>query len=267
MNRKAIFWTVITLISLLVVLPASAYSKENKPSSNDEYSLPSHVLTISKENNYNNSTEDQEIVEPSKETKNFIEDLDIPVENPDLIKMINESSVNPTPFSIGYRGMIYLGRWAINYKSTKTTVNWEYQKINTNEHNNFGGEGPQKMHYVQKEEKSITGALVNKIASPDDVKKMILLHASNETKLPLSYRTIIGKDTQKDNEYSVPMNKYAMLTAYVPAVIDKGQITFGDVYIQLKGNKKRIVVKNITKQGIGAWIPIQDHLAFSFTLK
>nr|WP_323368649.1 YfkD family protein [Radiobacillus deserti] len=28
-----------------------------------------------------------------------------------------------------------------------------------------------------------------------------------------------------------------------------------------------MVVKNVTKQGIGAWIPIQDHLSFSFNLK
>lgn len=266
MNRKLLIWTVITtFVSVMVIFPSSSYSKEKTSSPND-FTVPNHVLTISKENTYNNSSEDQEIVEPSKATKAFIEELDIPVENPDLIKMLNESSVKPTPFSIGYRGMIYLGRWAINYKSSDTTVNWEYQKINTNEQNNLGGKTPQKMHYVQKEQRKITGALINKIASPEDVKKMILLDAVKETKLPLSYETIIGKDTQKDNEYTVPVNKFGTLSAYVPAVIDKGQVTFGDVYIQLKGSKKSIEIKNVTKQGIGAWIPIQDHLAFSFTV-
>ncbi|WP_404451437.1 YfkD family protein [Virgibacillus necropolis] len=266
MNRKAIIWTVITtIISVMLIFPTSSSGKDKTPSPND-FAVPNHVLTITKENTYSNSSEDQEIVEPSKDTKAFIEELDIPVENPDLIKMLNETSVDPTPFSIGYRGMIYLGRWAINYKSKDTTVNWEYQKVNTNEQNNLGGTNPQKMHYVQKEQKGVTGALVNKIASPDDVKKMILLDATKETNLPLSYQTVIGKDTQKDNDYTVPVNKFGTLTAYVPAVIDKGQVTFGDVYIQLKGSKKSIEIKNVTKQGIGAWIPIQDHLAFSFTL-
>lgn len=32
----------------------------------------------------------------------------------------------------------------------------------------------------------------------------------------------------------------------------------------LKGSKKTLVVKNITSQGIGAWIPIQDHVSFGF---
>lgn len=266
MNSKPIIWAMVTIISVMLIYPTSSYSKEKAPSSKD-YTVPNHVLTISKENTYSNSSEDQEIVEPSKATKAFIEELDTPIENPDLIKMLNETSVNPTMFSIGYRGMIYLGRWAINYKSKDTTVNWEYQKVNVNEQNNLGGTSPQKMNYVQKEQKEITGALVNKIASPDDVKKMILLDASKETDLPLSYQTVIGRDTQKDNGYTVPVNKSGTLTAYVPAVIDKGQVTFGDVYIKLKGNKKSIEIKNVTKQGIGAWIPIQDHVAFSFTLK
>ncbi|ASK61078.1 hypothetical protein CFK37_02130 [Virgibacillus phasianinus] len=266
MNKKPLIWAVFIIFCMVLVFPVSGYSKEKK-SQQDEFAVPNHVLTITKENTYSNSAEDQEIVEPSKATKAFIEELDIPVENPDLIKMLNETSVKPSPFSIGYRGMIYLGRWALNYKSTNTTVNWEYQKINTNEQNNLGGESPQKMHYIQKEQREITGALVNKIASPEDVKKMILLDAAKETKLPLSYQTIIGKDTQKENNYTIPVNKYGTLTAYVPAVIDKGQVTFGDIYIQLKGNNKSIQVKNVTKQGIGAWIPIQDHLAFSFTLQ
>lgn len=266
MNSKPIFWTLIgIIISAMLIYPTASFSKEKAPSKK-EFSVPNHVLTISKENTYSNSSEDQEIVEPSKATKEFIKGLDNPIENPELIKMLNETSVDPTMFSIGYRGMIYLGRWAMNYKSSDTTVNWEYQKVNVNEQNNLGGNNPQKMNYEQKEQKKITGALVNKIASPEDVKKMILLSASKKTDLPLSYQTIIGKDTQKDNKYTVPVNKFGVLTTYVPAVIDKGQVTFGDVYIKLKGNKKSIEIKNVTKQGIGAWIPIQDHIAFSFTL-
>ena len=45
------------------------------------------------------------------------------------------------------------------------------------------------------------------------------------------------------------------------------QVTIGEVFIKLKGSNKKIVVKNVTKQGIGGWIPIQDHVSFSFQLK
>lgn len=41
----------------------------------------------------------------------------------------------------------------------------------------------------------------------------------------------------------------------------------GEVYIKLKGSNKTLVVKNVEKQGIGAWIPIQDYVSFSFQLK
>lgn len=229
--------------------------------------IPSHVLDISKENTYPNSTEDQEVVEPSDLTKKLIEEVEIPIENPDLIKMMNETSLKPSPVAVGYRGMIYMGRWPLNYKSDETNINWEYQPINKNELNNLGGDTDQEMNYVQQDEKEIKGALTNKISNPDDVKKMILLKTKNKTELPLSYSTVIGQNTKKDNSYGVPVKKNGKLQAYAPAVNEKGQVTFGEVYIKLKGSKKSIVVKNVTKQGIGAWIPVQDHVSFSFQLK
>jgi hypothetical protein len=36
------------------------------------------------------------------------------------------------------------------------------------------------------------------------------------------------------------------------------------VYLVIKGTKRTIVVKNVTSQGIGAWIPVQDHLSFTY---
>ncbi|WP_407058305.1 YfkD family protein [Tigheibacillus jepli] len=226
------------------------------------------MLDISKENTYPNATEDQEVIEPSEFTKELLDGLDkIPIENPDLIKMLNETTLKPSPIAIGYRGMIFLGRWPLNYKSDETNVNWQYQKVNTNELNNLGGDTTQKLSYSQQSDKEIKGALTNKITNPDDVKKMMLLKAKKKTNLPLSYKAMVGKGTKKDQSYNIPVKKFGYLNAYAPAVNEKGQVTFGEVYIQLKGKNKKIVVKNVTKQGIGAWIPIQDHIAFSFTLK
>ncbi|MEC5424165.1 YfkD family protein [Virgibacillus sp. C22-A2] len=264
MNRNRYY--LIVLFVCIILLPASSFGEEKeKPKS--EYEIPSHVLNISKENTFPNSTEDQEIVEPSELTKELINDLEVPVENPDLIKMLNETTLKPSPLAIGYRGMVYVGRWALNYSSLDTTINWEFQPINMNELNNQGGDNSQKMNYVQQEEKEVKGALTNKITNPADIKKMMLLKSKEKTKLPLSYQTVIGHNTKKDNSYNVPVQKYATLQAYAPAVNEKGQVTFGEVYIELRGSKKSIVLKNVTKQGIGAWIPIQDHISFSFQLK
>ncbi len=264
--KKRTYITALILFVFVFLLPFNSLGKEEKDSEN-EYEVPSHVLNISKENTFPNSTEDQEVVESSGLTEELIGELDIPIENPDLIKMLNETSIKPSPIAFGYRGMVYLGRWPLNYKSDETNINWEYQKINTNELNNIGGESNQEMHYTQKEKEEIKGALTNKITDPDDIKKMMLLKSKESTKLPLSYSTVIGKGTKKENSYNVPAKKYGHLQAYAPAINEKGQVTFGEVYFRLKGSNKSLVIKNVTKQGIGAWIPIQDHVSFSFQLR
>ncbi|HLR04067.1 MAG TPA: YfkD family protein [Virgibacillus sp.] len=264
-----IYCIALIAFFLVFIFPLSSLAKEKKKDDEqqDDFEVPSHVLSISKENTFPNSTEDQEIVEPSKTTKKLIEGADTKIQNPELIKMLNESSIKPSPIGFGYRGMVYLGRWPLHYKSLETTVNWEYQTVNTNEINNVGGDDAKQMSYLQEEEKEVTGALTNKIKNPGNIRKMMLLTAKDKTKLPLSYQTVIGKDTKKENTYDVPIKKVGELKAYMPAVNEKGQVVFGDVYFELKGTKKSIEIKNVTKQGIGAWIPVQDHVSFSFQLK
>ncbi|SFB16550.1 YfkD-like protein [Lentibacillus halodurans] len=263
MNKR---YYIIVLMALVLLFPDSGLAEE-KEESKKEFEVPSHVLNISKENTYPNSTEDQEVVEPSELTEELIEGVEVPIENPDLIKMLNETSIKPSPIAFGYRGMVYVGRWPLNYQSDETNINWEYQTINTNELNNIGGDSEQKMQYNQQEKREVKGALTNKISNPDDVKKMMLLKAKDKIELPLAYTTVIGQNTKKENSYSVPAKKYGELQAYAPAVNERGQVTFGEVYFQLKGYDKSIVIKNVTKQGIGAWIPVQDHVSFSFQLK
>lgn len=266
MNKMKKYHIVIIAIVCTLIVPMNVLGKENKHNE-DDYEIPDHVLNISKENTFPNATEDQAVVEPSKLTKSLIDTVDVPIENPELIKMLNETSLKPSPIGIGYRGMVYLGRWALNYESQATAINWEYQQVNMNELNNIGGTSNKTLQYNQQQQKEVKGALTNKISSPDDIKKMMLLHAQEKTKLPLAYQSVVGQRTKKDNVYNIPVEKQGTLQVYAPAVNEKGQVTFGEVYIQLKGTKKTFVIKNVTKQGIGAWIPIQDHLSFSFHLK
>src|SRR5699024_11066347 len=91
MKKAKLFFMMFIVFTLLFLVPLSTLSKE-KEKDKDKFEVPSHVLTISKENTYPNSTEDQEVVEPSKLTKELIEDVDVPIENPELIKMLNETS-------------------------------------------------------------------------------------------------------------------------------------------------------------------------------
>ncbi|KGX88164.1 YfkD famly protein [Pontibacillus litoralis] len=258
----------IAFITVFVAstIPGISYAEQEKKPK-DESAIPSHVLNISKENTYPNSTQDQMTLKPSELTQELLEGSEEEINNPRLMKMLNETTLNPSPIAIGYRGMIYMGHWPLNYETKETSVNWQYQKINENRLNNQGGDESKKLTYKQEDEKHIKGGLTTKISDAQDIKKMMLLKAQENTDLPLAFHTVVGKDTKKDNSYGIPPKKIGTLQAYAPAVNEKGMVTFGEVYMQLKGSSKKVVVKNVTKQGIGAWIPIQDHVSYSFKVQ
>lgn len=269
MNKRSgnYILAILLFVSSFYLTIHQVDAKENKAEKKDEFALPNYVMTIAKENTYPNRSTNEEIIEPSDLTKTLNENLNIAIDNPELIKLLNETSLNPSPIAVGYRGNIYLGRWPLNYKSEDTSVNWTYQFVNENELNNVSGDVSQELRYNQTEEREIKGALTNKVDQSEQIKKMILRKAQEKTNLPLSFKTVIGENTKKENYYNVPVDKIGYLHAHAPALNEKGQITYGEVYIRLKGSQKSIVIKNVTKQGIGAWIPIQDHLSFSFKLK
>lgn len=226
--------------------------------------IPDSVLNITKENTYPNPTQDLPTLQPSELTEELIASSKVKIENPDLIRMLNETNVNSTPFAFGYRAVIYLGQWPLNYESTETAPNWEYQKINTNYYDNRGGKANYQIHYVQEAQKVVRGGLTAKIPEAEDVKKMMLVKAAEKTGLPLVFETVVGAGTKKDHVYNIPPKRLGYLLGYAPAVNEKGKVTYGEVYLMLKGNKKLIVVKNVTSQGIGAWIPLQDFVTFGF---
>ncbi|MFC0522114.1 YfkD family protein [Pontibacillus salicampi] len=251
----------------LSIFPVLAQAEDTTKEKEQKGKVPSHVLNISKENTYPNSTQDQTILEPSELTRELLEGSEEEIQNPRLMKMLNETSLKPSPLAIGYRGLVYMGHWPLNYETKETSINWQYQKINQNQLNNHGGEQVQKMKYNQEEEKHIKGGLTTKTSDAEEIKKMMLLKAQENTDLPLAFHTVVGKGTKKDNSYGIPPKKIGTLEAYAPAVNEKGTVTFGEVYLELRGSKKTIVVKNVTKQGIGAWIPIQDHVSYTFRLQ
>ncbi len=257
MGKKLVVFIMITLMASLAS-PASAEKATQKKL------IPEGVMNITKENTYPNPNQDEPLLQPSDLATKLIKSSRIKIENPNLIRMLNETSISTTPFALGYKAIIYLGQWPLNYESAETSPNWEYQRINTNYYDNRGGEKPYQIHYVQEAQKVIKGGLTAKIPNADEVKKMMLIKAAGKTNLPLAFETVIGLGTKKDQIYNIPRKRLGYLYAYAPAINEKGKITYGEVYLVLKGNKKTLVIKNVTSQGIGAWIPIQDYVSFSF---
>jgi|SRR5690625_168988 len=262
--KRLIFLMLVTFICTLI--PSYSFAAEKEETEN-EFSLPKNVFSLTKENTHKNTLEDESSIEPSDLTKELIDDTSVKITNQNMIKMLNETSLKPSPISFGYRGMIYLGRWALNYESKETTVNWEYQQVNTNELNNIGGNHEELLQYVQQGDKEVNGVLTSKIAKPDDVRQMMLTAVKQATDLPVTFQTKVGNNTKKSNKYNVPVKKHGFLHAYVPAVHEKGNITFGEVYVQLKGSKKSLLIKNVTKQTIGAWMPLHDHVSIHVQLQ
>ncbi|MRG87454.1 YfkD famly protein [Salinibacillus xinjiangensis] len=265
--KKYIFAVISTVLIAAMVFPSALLAKEVKNEEESPNKIPSHVLNISKENTYPNSKKDQTHLEPNELAKELIDSAKVKIENPEFIKMLNESTLKPSKIAFGYRGEIYLGHWPLQYKSDESSVNWEYQEINTNVLNNLGGKEKKTLNYVQEKEKRVKGGLTSKTNRAEDVKKMILLKAQSDSDLPLSFETVIGTGTKKDQTYGVPSKNVGYLHAYAPALNEKGVVTYGEVYLVLKGSKKKLEVRNVTKQGIGAWLPVQDHISFSFQLK
>ncbi|KEK24328.1 YfkD famly protein [Bacillus gaemokensis] len=248
-----------TMVSFIILFPCSSSAKTTI-----NVKIPSSVLNISKDNTYPNESQDLPRLQPSELAKKLLKTSTIRIENPDLIRMFNETSISNAPLAVGYRAKIYLGQWPLNYESTDTTINWEYKQVNRNAHDNRGVESLYPIRYKQESQRTIEGNLTAYIKDAEDVKKMMLLKALEKVQLPLSFKTTIGYGTSQERVYNVSPKQLGYLYAYTPAVNEKGKVTFGEVYLVLKGNQKRLVIKNITSQGIGAAIPIQDYLSFKF---
>lgn len=258
------FLFIMLYSGLLVFAEKEKNGEKQAEQQKQTVQIPNSVITITKENTYPNPTQNLPKLQPSDFTAELLNTSKVKIENPDLIKMLNETSVNSTPFALGNRAVIYLGRWPLNYESSETSPNWEYQKINTNYYDNRGGTANYQIHYVQEQQKIIRGGLTAKIPKAEQVKKMMLMTAAENTNLPLAFETIVGAGTKNDRVYNIPPKRLGYLFGYAPAVNEKGKVTYGEVYLMLKGSKKRLIVKNVTTQGIGAWIPIQDHVSFGF---
>ncbi|WP_218240693.1 YfkD family protein, partial [Pseudomonas sp. 2822-17] len=67
--------------------------------------VPDSALDISKDNTYPNPSQDLPKLHPSELASELLDSTDITIENPELIKMFNESSVKGSKLAIGMNNM------------------------------------------------------------------------------------------------------------------------------------------------------------------
>src|SRR5690625_4155600 len=88
---------IIFFISFLFLDDTSNAAEKNKEKQKEEdVILPKNVISISKTNTFPNTPEDLEVIEPSQVTKDLLENVKVAIENPELIKLINESTIRPS---------------------------------------------------------------------------------------------------------------------------------------------------------------------------
>lgn len=122
-----------TMVSFILLFPNSGFAKTTV-----ETKMPSSVLNISKDNTFPNDAQDLPRLQPSKFAQELLKTANIKIENPDLIRMFNETTISNAPLAVGYRAKIYLGQWALHYESIDTSINWEYKQVNRNVYDNRG---------------------------------------------------------------------------------------------------------------------------------
>ncbi|MDD9150385.1 MULTISPECIES: YfkD family protein [unclassified Sporolactobacillus] len=256
------FLSILCCAAAVFCFSTASAAKEPLPAK-----VPDYVADISKENTYPNPSHDQSELVPSGYTKSLLQSSKVAIDNPALIKLLNESSLHPSKWSIAYSARIYLGEWPLSYTSKETTVNWEYKKISDNAADARGSTGGQKLSYTQENEAKVTGGLTANVPKKEEVSQLIMAKAMKKTRLPISFSTVVGRGTKADRPYQVDAKHIGHLYGYVPAVNEKGKITYGEVFLVLKGGKAFLEVKNVMEQGIGAWMPIQDHVSLRYLAK
>ncbi len=267
--RFVFIWLILYLLLMVPngVLVEAEEEKKKRPQASKELTLPNNVISITKENTFPNPSDDATVVEPSDLARQLINEASETIENPELVKLLNESTIKTTPLTFGYEAEIFLGRWPLRYESESSSIIWDYKHVNTNELNNRGQEQGKKLMYRQEKEETVKGALMNQVEQPEMIKTLMLQKTKERAPFSLAFTTKVGANTKLNNVYNVGPKKVGVLQAYVPAVNEKGQIIFGDVYLHTKGSDIQLVIKNVTKQSIGAWIPIQDHISLTYTIK
>ncbi|WP_167577448.1 YfkD family protein [Ammoniphilus sp. YIM 78166] len=257
---------IYRLLAVLLLVPLLLGQPGESLAAGGRLKIPDSVKDISRQNTYPNPSMDPEYVQPSSSTLELFKTTNYEIENPNLIRLLNETTIQPSKLAIGFRANIYLGNWALNYESKETSVNWEYKQANLNKLDNRGGRETSELTYEQQEEFTAVGGLTTDVLAEEDVRKLMIAAAKQNTGLNLAFESTVGKGTKQETIMRVPAKKIGYLQAYVPAASERGNITYGEVYLNIQGSEKKLIIKNVTHKGVGAWIPVQDKLSFKYSL-
>ena len=143
---------ILCILFTLLLLPMTGLANEEKKVEKGKFEIPDYVLNISKDNTYPNPTQDLPKLQPSELTQKLLDSTEVKIENPELIRLLNESSAGNAKLGLLFKANIYLGDWPLSYESSESNINWEYNKVNTNYLDNRGGNAAKKITYQQEQQ-------------------------------------------------------------------------------------------------------------------
>lgn len=81
-----------TMVSFILLFPNMSFAKTTVGTK-----MPSSVLNISKDNTFPNDALNLPRLQPSKFAQELLKTANIKIENPDLIRMFNETTISNAP--------------------------------------------------------------------------------------------------------------------------------------------------------------------------
>lgn len=177
-------------------------------------------------------------------------ELDIHVSNRELIHLLNESDFSVRRFSFRTDALVYLGRWVLHYEPEKLSLVRDFSELGVV----FAPEG--KLDYVVPSRHMVQGALKRKHLMADGVKQVIRDEVQRVTELPADFTVAFKQNVSVDASVA-DEGEYSM---FVPAVLTEGYVVYADVYLEMKGKERKLLLKNKLKEKAGAWLPVGNRL-------
>lgn len=180
----------------------------------------------------------------------LLEGVDDAITNRELIHLLNESDFSAKRFSFRTDAVVFLGRWVLHYEPEKMSVVRMYDELDVIEV--AGG----NVDYRLMERKVVQGALQKKHILPDSVKQVVRDEIQEVTKMPADFTATFPQALLVKE----PVADEGMYSMSVPAILTEGHVVYADVYLEMKGKERRLVLKNRLKEPTGAWLPVENHL-------
>lgn len=206
------------------------------------------TLGLSITSEYFSKYGDKHIVEEdtsTESTQSWYDNKNISLDNPKLIDVLNRSHYQPSFYTLGVDGSIFIGRWLLSCDIESITPEPYFIEIT----NDVANVSDKKLQLKRRLHLSVDSSeeLLN-----------VLKYKKSKQFQNLTNEVTLNRDISIKENTSV----HTSSRAFISGITIKGQTTTADVYIDMSNDELTLKVKNIVKEMIDThWIN-QNTFAF-----